>query len=113
MAAPAYALIDRAIENLTGKLLEEFIVVALVCALFLFHLRSAMVATLSPFGSDRRLICSPFSPRSPMAIHARLRSCQSPSRALSTENGGTRNFCATGDETGGRIECPNMSVPYS
>ncbi|MBL8552203.1 MAG: efflux RND transporter permease subunit [Hyphomonadaceae bacterium] len=44
-------LIDRAIENLTGKLLEEFIVVALVCALFLFHLRSAMVAIVTlPLG---------------------------------------------------------------
>jgi hypothetical protein len=30
-------LIDRAVENLTGKLFEEFIIVALVCALFLWH----------------------------------------------------------------------------
>ena len=45
------ALIDRAIENLTHKLAEEFIVVALVCALFLFHLRSAMVAIVTlPLG---------------------------------------------------------------
>jgi Cu(I)/Ag(I) efflux system membrane protein CusA/SilA len=45
------SLIDRAIENLTSKLLEEFIVVALVCALFLFHLRSAMVAIVTlPLG---------------------------------------------------------------
>ena len=45
------SLIDRAIENLTGKLLEEFIVVALVCALFLFHIRSAMVAIVTlPLG---------------------------------------------------------------
>ncbi len=44
-------LIDRAIENLTSKLIEEFIVVALVCALFLFHLRSAMVAIVTlPLG---------------------------------------------------------------
>ncbi len=44
-------LIDRAIENLTGKLAEEFIVVALVCALFLFHLRSALVAIVTlPLG---------------------------------------------------------------
>ena len=44
-------LIDRAVENLTGKLLEEFIVVALVCALFLFHLRSALVAIVTlPLG---------------------------------------------------------------
>jgi Cu(I)/Ag(I) efflux system membrane protein CusA/SilA len=44
-------LIDRAIENLTSKLIEEFIVVALVCALFLFHLRSALVAIVTlPLG---------------------------------------------------------------
>ncbi|MGE0595370.1 MAG: efflux RND transporter permease subunit [Hyphomonadaceae bacterium] len=44
-------LIDRAIENLTSKLTEEFIVVALVCALFLFHLRSALVAIITlPLG---------------------------------------------------------------
>ncbi|MCC6788340.1 MAG: efflux RND transporter permease subunit [Hyphomonadaceae bacterium] len=45
------SLIDRAIENLTSKLLEEFIVVALVCALFLFHIRSALVAIVTlPLG---------------------------------------------------------------
>ena len=44
-------LIDHAIENLTSKLVEEFIVVALVCALFLFHLRSAFVAiVMLPLG---------------------------------------------------------------
>ncbi|AZS50485.1 CusA/CzcA family heavy metal efflux RND transporter [Entomomonas moraniae] len=44
-------LIDRAIDNLTGKLLEEFIVVALVCVLFLWHVRSALVAIISlPLG---------------------------------------------------------------
>jgi len=44
-------LIDRAIDNLTGKLLEEFLVVALVCALFLWHVRSALVAILTlPLG---------------------------------------------------------------
>ena len=37
-------LISRAVSNLYIKLLEEFLVVALVCALFLFHLRSALVA---------------------------------------------------------------------
>jgi Cu(I)/Ag(I) efflux system membrane protein CusA/SilA len=41
------ALIERAVNNLSGKLLEEFVVVALVCALFLFHLRSALVIILS------------------------------------------------------------------
>jgi len=40
-------LIDRAVENLRTKLIEEFIVVALVCALFLFHLRSAFVAVVT------------------------------------------------------------------
>ena len=37
-------LIERAVENLGFKLLEEFAVVALVCLIFLFHLRSALVA---------------------------------------------------------------------
>ncbi len=41
------ALINRAVDNLSNKLLEEFIVVALVCALFLFHLRSALVIIFS------------------------------------------------------------------
>jgi len=41
------ALIERAVETLQGKLLEEFLVVALVCAVFLFHLRSSAVIILS------------------------------------------------------------------
>ncbi len=40
-------LIERAVSNLSEKLIEEFIVVALICALFLFHLRSALVIILS------------------------------------------------------------------
>jgi Cu(I)/Ag(I) efflux system membrane protein CusA/SilA len=40
-------LIDRAVENLRAKLVEEFVVVALVCAVFLFHLRSALVAVVA------------------------------------------------------------------
>ncbi len=44
-------LIDRAVENLGHKLLEEFVIVALVCALFLWHARSALVAILTlPLG---------------------------------------------------------------
>ena len=44
-------LIERAIDTLRGKLVEEFIVVALICALFLFHLRSSAVVILSlPIG---------------------------------------------------------------
>ena len=44
-------LIEHAIENLTHKLIEEFVVVALVCVLFLFHFRSALVAIISlPLG---------------------------------------------------------------
>ncbi len=44
-------LIQRSVTNLEHKLIEEFIVVALVCALFLFHLRSALVAIISlPLG---------------------------------------------------------------
>ena len=44
-------LIERAVENLGHKLLEEFLVVAVVCFIFLFHLRSAFVAIVSlPLG---------------------------------------------------------------
>ncbi|MCW5625133.1 MAG: efflux RND transporter permease subunit, partial [Burkholderiales bacterium] len=44
-------LIERAVNNLGQKLLEEFIVVAVVCFVFLFHLRSAFVAIVSlPLG---------------------------------------------------------------
>ena len=44
-------LIDRAVENLTGKLFEEFLIVAFVCGLFLWHARSALVAILTlPLG---------------------------------------------------------------
>jgi len=45
------SLINRAVDNLTHKLIEEFIVVAVVCLAFLFHLRSALVAIVSlPLG---------------------------------------------------------------
>lgn len=45
------ALIQRAVDNLQHKLIEEFIVVAVVCVLFLFHLRSALVAIITlPIG---------------------------------------------------------------
>ncbi|UTV29588.1 efflux RND transporter permease subunit [Photobacterium atrarenae] len=40
-------LINAAVENLWHKLAEEFIVVAIVCALFLFHLRSSLIIALS------------------------------------------------------------------
>jgi Cu(I)/Ag(I) efflux system membrane protein CusA/SilA len=40
-------LIKRAVETLQRKLIEEFLVVALVCALFLFHLRSSAVVIFS------------------------------------------------------------------
>ena len=44
-------LIDAAVENLWGTLVEEFLVVALVCVLFLGHLRSALVAVITlPLG---------------------------------------------------------------
>ena len=44
-------LIERSVENLGRKLLEEFAVVAVVCFIFLFHLRSAFVAIVSlPLG---------------------------------------------------------------
>ena len=40
-------LIESAVENLFEKLLEEFLVVIVVCAIFLFHLRSSLVVILS------------------------------------------------------------------
>ncbi len=44
-------LIGRAVGTLTEKLVEEFIIVALVCAAFLFHLRSSLVAIITlPLG---------------------------------------------------------------
>ncbi len=44
-------LIKRAVDNLTHKLIEEFIVVAVVCAVFLWHFRSALVAIVAlPIG---------------------------------------------------------------
>ncbi|WP_437214170.1 efflux RND transporter permease subunit [Pectobacterium sp. LFLA-215] len=44
-------LIEHAIDTLSFKLLEEFAVVAVICALFLFHFRSALVAIISlPLG---------------------------------------------------------------
>ncbi len=45
------SLIERAVDNLRDKLVEEFIVVALVCVVFLLHLRSAFVAIVTlPLG---------------------------------------------------------------
>jgi Cu(I)/Ag(I) efflux system membrane protein CusA/SilA len=45
------ALIERAVDTLNEKLIEEFVVVALVCVVFLFHLRSSLVVVLSlPLG---------------------------------------------------------------
>ena len=41
------ALIERAVDNLSTKLVQEFIVVALVCIAFLFHVRSSLVAIIS------------------------------------------------------------------
>ncbi len=44
-------LIDRSISTLTHRLIEEFIIVAIVCAIFLFHFRSALVVIVSlPLG---------------------------------------------------------------
>jgi Cu(I)/Ag(I) efflux system membrane protein CusA/SilA len=44
-------LIERAVANLRGKLLEELALVSLVCILFLWHLRSSLVAIVSlPLG---------------------------------------------------------------
>ena len=50
-------LIDRAVANLREKLIEEFLVVAVVCGLFLWHTRSALVAILTlPLGVLAALI---------------------------------------------------------
>ena len=44
-------LIHKSVATLRDRLIEEFVVVTLVCALFLFHLRSAFVAIVSlPLG---------------------------------------------------------------
>ncbi|MEQ8484472.1 MAG: CusA/CzcA family heavy metal efflux RND transporter [Pseudomonadales bacterium] len=44
-------LIDRAVANLTEKLIQELVVVALVCLLFLWHVRSSLVAIIAlPLG---------------------------------------------------------------
>ena len=44
-------LIERSVRHLAEKLLEEFLVVALVCLVFLLHLRSAFVAIVTlPLG---------------------------------------------------------------
>lgn len=45
------SLIQRAIDTLTNKLIEEFIVVSLICVIFLFHFRSSLVIIISlPIG---------------------------------------------------------------
>ncbi|MEJ2534862.1 MAG: CusA/CzcA family heavy metal efflux RND transporter, partial [Gammaproteobacteria bacterium] len=45
------SLIQRAVQNLRDRLVEEFLVVALVCMLFLFHLRSSLIIVVSlPLG---------------------------------------------------------------
>ena len=41
------SLILRAVDTLNSKLIEEFLVVALICAIFLFHFRSSLVVVLS------------------------------------------------------------------
>jgi len=44
-------LIGRAVDTLFDKLVDEFLIVVLVCALFLFHLRSALIVVISlPLG---------------------------------------------------------------
>lgn len=44
-------LIERAVDNLSDTLLEEFIIVSIICALFLLHARSALVAIVTlPIG---------------------------------------------------------------
>src|SRR5450756_332286 len=40
-------LIKHAVETLSGKLVEESVIVSLVCLIFLFHVRSALVAVIT------------------------------------------------------------------
>ncbi len=40
-------LIQHAVETLRGKLIEESIIVSLICVVFLFHVRSALVAIIT------------------------------------------------------------------
>ena len=45
------ALIERAVDHLSDKLLQELMVIAVVCVIFLFHIRSSLVAIISlPLG---------------------------------------------------------------
>ncbi|MFT5321790.1 MAG: Cu(I)/Ag(I) efflux system membrane protein CusA/SilA [Pseudohongiellaceae bacterium] len=63
-------LITRAVENLWEKLAEEFLVVALVCMIFLFHIRSSLVAIISlPVG-----ILAAFTTMSLQGINANIMS---------------------------------------
>jgi Cu(I)/Ag(I) efflux system membrane protein CusA/SilA len=39
-------LIQRAVDNLNRKLIDEFIVVALVCFIFLYHIRSGLIVVI-------------------------------------------------------------------
>jgi len=51
-------LIERAVDNLQQKLLEEFVVVSLICLIFLLHARSALVAIVSlPIGILMAFLC--------------------------------------------------------
>ena len=44
-------LIKNAVDNLSSKLVEELVVVALICVVFLFHVRSSLVAIITlPLG---------------------------------------------------------------
>ena len=59
-------LIERAVKNLWEKLGEELFMVALVCLLFLFHVRSAMVAIVSlPIGILAHLLLCIFKALTP------------------------------------------------
>ena len=63
-------LIDSAINNLWEKLFEEFLVVALICLLFLFHFRSSLVVIVSlPVG-----ILAAFSVMHAQGINANIMS---------------------------------------
>ena len=80
------ALIGRAVDNLRGKLIEEFIVVGLVCVAFLLHLRSALVAIVTlPLG-----VLVAFIVMRHQGINANIRSvCCSSSAALPADSPGS------------------------
>ena len=55
---------DASVKNLTHKLIEEFIIVAILCALLLWHIRSALVAVVT-----LQLADTPFQKNEQRSLH--------------------------------------------